>query len=346
MIEVETVESETEQSASAILPRTAFEIPEWYGPPGSTGGSSDSAAETPWPTSLTMHPDVSLAAAMLSSDIQDSDAALASTPEEDTSEPYAELPAVIMLPATEDWALDQLQQRCRALLDITNSRLWHQPSLPLPGMMADLQQAVDADDYSDMPELVDSDDEDEFPALASPLPAMMAELQLAEEATPPASETGSLSFRPSRAFASADLPLLGEETVVEPMLTFEKPGLTEFVYNLHGSKFEIEVDHYALKWLMNSVHTGRLARWGIKLSGYDFTVKHQTGKMHGNADAVSRAPIATKAISFIATALKRSAPTADSEDDYHITYAEFDQQRYQSGKRWGCLGEHAGYVRG
>jgi len=46
---------------------------------------------------------------------------------------------------------------------------------------------------------------------------------------------------------------------------------------LHGSKFEIEVEHYALKWLMNSVHTGKLARWSIKLAGYDFTVKHRPG---------------------------------------------------------------------
>jgi len=72
------------------------------------------------------------------------------------------------------------------------------------------------------------------------------------------------------------------------------------------------------------VHTGKLARWSITLSGYDFTVKHRPGAVHGNADAMSRAPIATEAVAFIATALKRSAPTADSEDDYHITYAEFD----------------------
>ena len=61
------------------LPRTAFESPEWYGPPGGTGGSSDSDAEAPSPISLTMHPELSLAAAMLSSEIQDSDAASAST---------------------------------------------------------------------------------------------------------------------------------------------------------------------------------------------------------------------------------------------------------------------------
>ena len=60
--------------------------------------------------------------------------------------------------------------------------------------------------------------------------------QLAEEATPPASETGSQFSLPSSAFASADLPLLGEETVAEPMLPFEKPGLTEFRYKLQTQR--------------------------------------------------------------------------------------------------------------
>ncbi|DBB05636.1 TPA: hypothetical protein ACH3X1_012253 [Trebouxia sp. C0004] len=92
-----------------------------------------------------------------------------------------------MPPATEDWALDRLEQRSKALLDITNSRLWRPPASPLPGMMADLQQEMDADGYSDMPGLMDSDEEDEIPELASPLPTMIAELQLAEEATPPPS---------------------------------------------------------------------------------------------------------------------------------------------------------------
>ncbi len=93
---------------------------------------------------------------------------------------------------------------------------------------------------------------------------------------------------------------------------------------LHGSKFEIGVDHYALKWLMNSVNTVKLTHWSIKLSGYDFIVKHRPGKMHGNADAMSRAPVAAEAVAFIATALQRSAPSVDSEEDDPITYAEFD----------------------
>ena len=44
--------------------------------------------------------------------------------------------------------------------------------------------------------------------------------------------------------------------------------------------------------------------------------------MHGNADAKSRAPVAAEAVAFMTTALKRSAPSADSEEDYDITYAD------------------------
>ncbi|DBA86912.1 TPA: hypothetical protein ACH3X2_005315 [Trebouxia sp. C0005] len=216
---------------------------EWYGLPGSANGSSGSAdgssgsdAEAPLPISITMHPDVSLAAAILSSTTQGNDAAAATTPVEDTCEPYAELPAVIMQCATEDWALDHLEQRSRALLDITNSRLWHPPASPLPGMMADLQAAMNADNYSDMPGLVHSHEKDKFAALASPLLAMMAEVQLAEESTPPASEAGSQFSFPSSAFASTDLSVLGEETTAEPMLSFEKPGLMEFKYQLQTQK--------------------------------------------------------------------------------------------------------------
>ncbi|DBA98831.1 TPA: hypothetical protein ACH3X1_014593 [Trebouxia sp. C0004] len=157
-VEVETDESETEQLASAILPRTTLIH-----------------------QSGMAHLEAQVAAVILTLRIQGNDDAAATIPVEDPSEPYVELPAVIMPPATENWALDRLEQRSKALLDITNNRLWHPLASPLPGMMADLQQAMDADDYSNMPGLVDSY-EDEFPEPASLLPAMMAELQLVEEA--------------------------------------------------------------------------------------------------------------------------------------------------------------------
>ena len=149
---------------------------------------------------------------------------------------------------------------------------------------------------------------------------------------------------------TCDSRLLHGSELNYPATEGECLAVVHFVENwrasLRGSKFEFEVDHYALKWLMNSVHTGKLARWSIKLAGYDFTVKHRPGKLHGSADAMSRAPIATEAVAFIATALKRSAPTADSEDDYHITYADFDDissdaTEASDGDALGPLGGHA-----
>ena len=82
---------------------------------------------------------------------------------------------------------------------------------------------------------------------------------------------------------------------------------------LHSAQFEVEVDHHALKWLMNSVHTGKLARWS-KLAGYDFTVKHRAGAVQGNADAMTRAPIVPEAVAFIATLQKRPAPASSDSD--------------------------------
>ena len=88
---------------------------------------------------------------------------------------------------------------------------------------------------------------------------------------------------------------------------------------LQGSKFEIEVERYALKWLMNSVHTGKLARWGV--SGFR-AVTSQSSIDLGRCMAMSRAPIAAEEVAFTATALKCSAPSAGSEEDYDITYAD------------------------
>ncbi len=45
----------------------------------------------------------------------------------------------------------------------------------------------------------------------------------------------------------------------------------------------------ALKWLKSMKNpAGRLARWSLFLQTYDFEVKHRTGKLHANADILSR----------------------------------------------------------
>jgi len=62
---------------------------------------------------------------------------------------------------------------------------------------------------------------------------------------------------------------------------------------LCGVPFTLEMDHWSLKWLMTSTQqNGRLARWALKLQEYDFTIRHKKGSQNGNADVLSRPPIA------------------------------------------------------
>ena len=56
-------------------------------------------------------------------------------------------------------------------------------------------------------------------------------------------------------------------------------------------RFTVITDHQALKWL-NSVKdtSSRLGRWVLELQGYDFEIVHKPGKVHMNANALSRRP--------------------------------------------------------
>ena len=58
---------------------------------------------------------------------------------------------------------------------------------------------------------------------------------------------------------------------------------------LYGRKFIVQTDHQALKWLFGMKEpSGRLARWIIKLQECDMEIQHRKGKIHSNADALSR----------------------------------------------------------
>lgn len=62
---------------------------------------------------------------------------------------------------------------------------------------------------------------------------------------------------------------------------------------LYGNHFEIRTDHSSLQWLLNFKNPeGQMARWlqNLKLQQYDFKIEHRLGKLHGNADALSRRP--------------------------------------------------------
>lgn len=53
--------------------------------------------------------------------------------------------------------------------------------------------------------------------------------------------------------------------------------------------FEVITDHSSLVWLMRQQNlSGRLARWALKLQGYNFQISHRKGKNHLVPDALSR----------------------------------------------------------
>lgn len=69
-------------------------------------------------------------------------------------------------------------------------------------------------------------------------------------------------------------------------------GCEYFRPYLWGSKFEIVVltDNNAVTWLRNNIRPGRLTHWALRLSEFDFTLKHIEGFKNGNADYGSRLP--------------------------------------------------------
>lgn len=68
-------------------------------------------------------------------------------------------------------------------------------------------------------------------------------------------------------------------------------ALRRFRPYLYGQRFLLRTDHASLTWLLNFREPeGQLARWMETLQDYDFQVQHRPGRLHANADALSRRP--------------------------------------------------------
>ena len=66
-------------------------------------------------------------------------------------------------------------------------------------------------------------------------------------------------------------------------------GVREFRHYIFGTHFKLITDHNALKYLMSIKDpTGKLARWSIFLSQFDFEISYKKGSTHSNADYLSR----------------------------------------------------------
>ena len=68
-------------------------------------------------------------------------------------------------------------------------------------------------------------------------------------------------------------------------------SVKSFHHYLYGRKFQIRTDHISLKWLLSFKDLeGQLARWLERLQQYEFEIIHRKGKLHQNADGLSRRP--------------------------------------------------------
>jgi len=66
-------------------------------------------------------------------------------------------------------------------------------------------------------------------------------------------------------------------------------GLQHFCHYLVGATVILRTDHYSLKWLRTFRRPeGILARWIETLAEFDYTVEHRPGRLHSNADGLSR----------------------------------------------------------
>ena len=67
--------------------------------------------------------------------------------------------------------------------------------------------------------------------------------------------------------------------------------MDHFSYFLLGRKFRLRTDHHSVVWLMSFKEPqGQVARWPERLQEYDYEIQDRPGRLHDNADGLSRRP--------------------------------------------------------
>ena len=69
-------------------------------------------------------------------------------------------------------------------------------------------------------------------------------------------------------------------------------AIDRFRSYIWGTKIRVVTDHHALCWLMKKRNlAGRLARWSLQLQDLDIDIVHRSGRLHSDADVLSRNPV-------------------------------------------------------
>ena len=97
-------------------------------------------------------------------------------------------------------------------------------------------------------------------------------------------------------------------------------------------KFTLVTDHQPLKWLRSMKdQPPKIARWIMSLQEYDFEVQYRPGKLHTNADTMSRIPAMQEILPVVnSTVLKPTQSSvevqkADANIQHIIQWKEADK---------------------
>uniref|UniRef100_A0A5S6QWV2 RNA-directed DNA polymerase n=1 Tax=Trichuris muris TaxID=70415 RepID=A0A5S6QWV2_TRIMR len=83
---------------------------------------------------------------------------------------------------------------------------------------------------------------------------------------------------------------------------------------LYGTRFKVRTDHNCLIWLNNFREPeGQIARWLERLAEFDMEICHRPGKLHDNADALSRQTCGQCGKAVIPVAYAQAEPTQQQD---------------------------------
>ena len=101
-------------------------------------------------------------------------------------------------------------------------------------------------------------------------------------------------------------------------------GIKAYKEYLSHQKFTVYTDHQALKWLHSVKDTStRLGRWAIQLQEYQYDVVHKQGRVHLNADALSRRTYDTSLIEVMEDISVNSVTLEPNSDSKQYIKVEF-----------------------
>ena len=124
-----------------------------------------------------------------------------------------------------------------------------------------------------------------------------------------------------------------------------------FRHYLYGKKFTIRTDHGSLRWLMQFKNPeGQIARWLEILSSYEMKIGHRPGRLHRNADGLSRIPCNQCGIKMLEenndseTVVNRLSIHSNDENVIDITSLQEENDDIKQVKEWIINGTRPAYT--